>query len=79
VQYFTVKPNQGFVATSFKAGDSICMGPFSLLHKQMFLDEDKPKAPRYYLFPVSSTLSLSLYARVPARCTLATTPALMVK
>ncbi|ELR11778.1 Gar1 protein RNA binding region protein [Acanthamoeba castellanii str. Neff] len=44
--YFTVKPNQGFVATSFKVGDPICMGPFSLLNKQMFTEEDKPKAPR---------------------------------
>jgi rRNA processing protein Gar1 len=60
LQYFTVKPNQGFVATSFKVGDPICMGPFSLLNKQMFTEEDKPKAPRYRtLSPPSPPLSSS--------------------
>lgn len=51
MQYFTVKPNQGFVATSFKAGDIICMGPMSLLNKEMFTEENKPKPPRYTASP----------------------------
>ncbi|KAL6062514.1 H/ACA snoRNP pseudouridylase subunit [Balamuthia mandrillaris] len=44
--YFTVKPDEGFVATSFKVGDKIYMGPMSLLRKEQFLEEEKKPAPR---------------------------------
>lgn len=40
---FTVKPAAGIVASSFKPGDKVFIGPDRLLPMQMFLDEDKPK------------------------------------
>jgi hypothetical protein len=54
------------VATSFKVGDPICMGPFSLLNKQMFTEEDKPKAPRYRT-PSPSLLTIPLLSLLVVR------------
>ena len=41
--YFTVKPQNGIVATSFKEGDKFYIGPDKLLPLERFLP--KPKAP----------------------------------
>ncbi|EAW10791.1 H/ACA ribonucleoprotein complex subunit GAR1/NAF1 [Aspergillus clavatus NRRL 1] len=41
--YFTVKPQEGIVATSFKAGDKVYIGGDKLLPLEKFLP--KPKAP----------------------------------
>ncbi|KAJ5349743.1 hypothetical protein N7541_007470 [Penicillium brevicompactum] len=41
--YFTVKPQDGIVATSFKAGDKVYIGGDKLLPLEKFLP--KPKAP----------------------------------
>lgn len=41
--YFTVKPHDGIVATSFKEGDKFYIGPDKLLPLERFLP--KPKAP----------------------------------
>jgi H/ACA ribonucleoprotein complex subunit 1 len=41
--FFTVKPQEGIVATSFKTGDKFFIGPDKLLPLERFLP--KPKAP----------------------------------
>lgn len=41
--YFTVKPQDGIVATSFKEGEKFYIGPDKLLPLERFLP--KPKAP----------------------------------
>ncbi|KAK9451871.1 Gar1-domain-containing protein [Limtongia smithiae] len=48
--YFTIKPQDGIVATSFKTGDKFYIGPDKLLPLERFLPKPKgppgPKAPR---------------------------------
>ncbi|GAA6027902.1 hypothetical protein JCM8097_001773 [Rhodosporidiobolus ruineniae] len=41
--YFTIKPSAGIVATSFTAGDKVCIGTDKLLPIERFLPQ--PKAP----------------------------------
>ncbi|GAA5829628.1 hypothetical protein JCM5353_003104 [Sporobolomyces roseus] len=41
--YFTIKPSAGIVATSFSAGDKVCIGTDKLLPIERFLPQ--PKAP----------------------------------
>ncbi|KAK9462171.1 Gar1-domain-containing protein [Lipomyces oligophaga] len=40
--YFTVKPQEGIVATSFKSGDKFYIGPDKLLPLERFLPKPKP-------------------------------------
>lgn len=46
---FTVKPDAGIQATSWKSGDKIYIAPFQLLPMQMFLEE--PTAAKACVFP----------------------------
>ncbi|KAH3744008.1 H/ACA ribonucleoprotein complex subunit 1 [Pelomyxa schiedti] len=44
--YFTVKPAEGVLASSFKAGDKVYISPDRLLPKDMFKDEEKAQRGR---------------------------------
>lgn len=51
---FTVKPNEGILPTSFKAGDKIYIAPMQLLPMQMFLEEPAPAGKPYVPPPTVS-------------------------
>lgn len=64
--YFTVKPQDGIVATSFKEGDKFYIGPDKLLPLERFLP--KPKAPAGTLYRnVVSAIGISLTLRQAPR------------
>ncbi|KAL6233766.1 Gar1/Naf1 RNA binding region-domain-containing protein [Aspergillus navahoensis] len=56
--YFTIKPQEGIVATSFKPGDKVYIGGDKLLPIEKFLPKPKPP-PGKHLYSPTSPFALS--------------------